>query len=78
LLQTYDSTFVFVFICIKGNIGGGGAATVQWIYTNIFIKYFCKLTIIIDKFAWITKIKMKGTSNLGRYVWLCVWFSINY
>jgi hypothetical protein len=29
LLQTYDSTFVFVFICIKGNIGGGGAATVQ-------------------------------------------------
>ena len=26
--QTYDSTFVFVFICIKGNIGGG-AATVQ-------------------------------------------------
>ena len=22
--QTYDRTFVFVFICIKGNIGGGG------------------------------------------------------
>jgi len=21
---------------------------------------------------------MKGTSKPGKYVWLCVWFSINY
>jgi hypothetical protein len=27
--QTYDSTFVFVFIYIKGNMGGGGVVPVQ-------------------------------------------------